>query len=45
VKPSPTPRRVTTISITLTADQERQLEELARLKGKDPAAYVNGVSR
>jgi len=32
-----------TLSITLTADQERQLGELARRKGKDPAAYVSDV--
>ncbi len=32
-----------TISITLTSDQERQLEELARQNGKDPSAYVKDV--
>jgi hypothetical protein len=32
-----------TISITLTSDQERQLQELARQSGKDPSAYVNDV--
>jgi hypothetical protein len=32
-----------TISITLTPDQERQLEELARHSGKDLSAYVNDV--
>ncbi len=32
-----------TININLTADQERQLEELARQNGKEPAAYVNDV--
>ena len=32
-----------TISITLTPDQERQLEELARQSGKDTSAYVNDV--
>ncbi len=32
-----------TISITLTPEHERQLDELARLNGKDPAAYVNDV--
>jgi hypothetical protein len=32
-----------TISITLTPDQERQLEELARQSGKDTSAYVNVV--
>jgi hypothetical protein len=31
------------ICITLSPDQERQLEELARQNGKDPAAYVNDV--
>jgi predicted transcriptional regulator len=41
-----------TISISLTPDQERKLEELARRSGKDPSnyvsemvsAYLNGVS-
>jgi hypothetical protein len=32
-----------TISITLTPDQERQLEALARQSGKDPSVYVNDV--
>jgi hypothetical protein len=32
-----------TISITLTPEHERQLEELARHNGKDPAAYVSEV--
>ncbi len=32
-----------TININLTADQERQLEELARQNGKEPAAYINDV--
>ncbi len=32
-----------TININLTPDQERQLEELARQNGKEPAAYVNDV--
>ena len=32
-----------TISITLNPEHERQLEELARQNGKDPAAYVNDV--
>lgn len=32
-----------TISITLTPDQERTLEELARQDGKDPSVYVNDV--
>jgi hypothetical protein len=32
-----------TIRITLTPDQERQLEELARQNGKDPSAYANDV--
>jgi hypothetical protein len=30
-----------TISITLTPEQERQLEELARQSGKDTSAYIN----
>jgi hypothetical protein len=32
-----------TISITLTPDQERTLEELARQHGKDPSVYVNDL--
>jgi hypothetical protein len=32
-----------TISISLTPDQERTLEELARQSGKDPSAYAVGV--
>jgi predicted DNA-binding protein len=32
-----------TISITLTADQERKLEAIARRNGKDPSAYVNDM--
>ena len=32
-----------TISITLTPDQERTLEELARQDGKDPSVYVNDM--
>jgi hypothetical protein len=40
---SPGPRRNMTISITLTPEHERQLEELARQNGKDAAAYVNDV--
>ena len=32
-----------TISITLTPDQERKLEVIARRNGKDPSAYVNEV--
>jgi hypothetical protein len=32
-----------TISITLTPEHERQLEQLARQNGKDPAAYVSDV--
>ena len=32
-----------TISISLTPDQERQLEELARQNGKDPSVYVHDV--
>ena len=32
-----------TISISLTPDQESQLEELARQNGKDPSVYVNDV--
>jgi hypothetical protein len=32
-----------TISITLTPDQERQLDALARESGKDPSAYINDV--
>ena len=32
-----------TISITLTPDQERQVEELARQSSKDPSAYVHDV--
>ncbi|MGO9916003.1 MAG: hypothetical protein ACLQIB_15015 [Isosphaeraceae bacterium] len=32
-----------TININLTPDQERQLEELARQNGKEPAAYINDV--
>src|SRR6266446_811304 len=43
VEASPEPRRIMTISITLTPEYERQLEELARQNGKDPAAYVNDM--
>ena len=32
-----------TISITLTPDQERKLEALARQNGQDPSAYVNDM--
>jgi hypothetical protein len=32
-----------TISITLTPEQERKLEELARERGTDPSAYVHEV--
>ena len=32
-----------TISITLTPEQERTLQALARQSGKDPAAYVREV--
>ena len=32
-----------TISITLTPDQERKLEALARQNGKDPSAFVSDV--
>jgi hypothetical protein len=32
-----------TISITLTPEQERTLQDLARQSGKDPAAYVHEV--
>jgi predicted DNA-binding protein len=32
-----------TIRITLTPDQERKLEELARRRGKDPSVYVRDV--
>jgi hypothetical protein len=32
-----------TISITLTADQERKLEAIARRNGKDSSAYVNDM--
>jgi predicted DNA-binding protein len=32
-----------TISITLTPDQERKLEALARQNGQDPSSYVNDV--
>jgi predicted transcriptional regulator len=40
---TPRERRVMTISITLTPDQQRKLEELARQRGKDPSAYVHEV--
>jgi hypothetical protein len=36
-------RHTMTISISLTPDQERTLEELARQSGKDPSAYAVGV--
>lgn len=42
-EPSPQPRRIMTISITLTPDQERKLAELAREHGKDPSAHVHEV--
>jgi hypothetical protein len=32
-----------TLSITLTRDQERLLEALARRRGQDPSAYVTDV--
>ncbi len=32
-----------TIHITLTPDQERTLQDLARQSGKEPAAYVQDV--
>ena len=32
-----------TISITLTPDQERKLEELANQSGKDPSSYVSDM--
>jgi len=32
-----------TISITLTPDQERKLEAIARSTGKDPSVYVNDM--
>ena len=32
-----------TINITLTPEQERTLQDLARRSGKDPAAYVHKV--
>jgi len=32
-----------TITITLTADQERKLEELARQRGMEPSAYLGDV--
>ena len=32
-----------TINITLTPEQERTLQDLARQSGKDPAAYVHKV--
>ena len=31
------------IHITLTSEQERKLSELARARGKDPAAHVHDV--
>ncbi len=31
------------LSITLTPDQERKLAELARARGKDPAAHAHDV--
>jgi hypothetical protein len=36
-------RLIMTISITLTPDQERRLEELAQQSGKDPANYVSDM--
>ncbi len=32
-----------TVSIDLNPEQERQLEELARQRGKDPSAYVSDL--
>ena len=40
---SPEQRSFMTISITLTPDQERTLEELARHHGKDPSVYVSDM--
>jgi len=36
-------RPIMTISITLTPDQERMLEAMARRSGKDPSTYVNDL--
>jgi hypothetical protein len=36
-------RLIMTISITLTPEQERRLEELAQQSGKDPANYVSDM--
>jgi hypothetical protein len=43
VDTSPERRHTMTISISLTPEQERTLEELARQSGKDPSAYAIGV--
>lgn len=43
VEPRTEPRRLMTINITLTPEQERTLQDLARRSGKDPAAYVQKV--
>jgi hypothetical protein len=40
---SPERRHTMTICISLTPEQERTLEELARQSGKDPSAYAIGV--
>jgi hypothetical protein len=37
------PRCIMTISVTLTPDQERKLEALARQNGKDPSAFVSDM--
>src|SRR5690349_17846423 len=39
----PEPRCIMTISLDLTPEQQRELEDLARRSGKDPSAYVNEV--
>src|SRR4051794_14068306 len=41
--PSPNPSPAMSIHITLTPEEERKLAELARARGKDPAAHAQDV--
>ena len=43
MSPSTDPSPMMSIHITLTSEQERKLSELARARGKDPAAHVHDV--
>ena len=39
----PDPSPIMTITITLTPEEERKLADLARARGKDPAAHAHDV--